>query len=88
MKIEKEHRHLEGIDEIRIFNASQKDFYNPSPKEFDIEDLPFQELINSIPIEIYCLIPYEEGKDFIIQSIGNFTLDKYNCTPDDVKEDY
>ncbi|WP_296796811.1 histidine kinase dimerization/phosphoacceptor domain -containing protein [uncultured Methanobrevibacter sp.] len=85
MKIEKEHRHLEGIDEIRIFNASQKDFYNPSPKEFDIEDLPFQELINSIPIEIYCLIPYEEGKDFIIQSIGNFTLDKYNCTPDDVK---
>ena len=85
MKIEKEHRHLDGIDEIRIFNASQKDFYNPSPKEFDIEDLPFQELINSIPIEIYCLIPYEEGKDFIIQSIGNFTLDKYNCTPDDVK---
>ena len=85
MKIEKEHRHLEGIDEIRIFNASQKDFYNPSPKEFDIEDLPFQELINSIPIEIYCLIPYEKGKDFIIQSIGNFTLDKYNCTPDDVK---
>ncbi|WP_296888384.1 sensor histidine kinase [uncultured Methanobrevibacter sp.] len=85
MKIEKEPRHLEGIDEIRIFNASQKDFYNPSPKEFDIEDLPFQELINSIPIEIYCLIPYEDGKDFIIQSIGNFTLDKYNCTHDDVK---
>ncbi|WP_407430848.1 histidine kinase dimerization/phosphoacceptor domain -containing protein [Methanobrevibacter sp.] len=85
MKIEKEHRHLEGIDEIRIFNASQKDFYTPSPKEFDIEDLAFQELINSISVEIHCFIPYEEGKDFIIQSIGNFTLDKYNCTPDDVK---
>lgn len=85
MRIEKEHRHLEGIDEIRIFNASQKDFYKPTPKEFDIKDLAFQELINNIPIEIHCLIPYEGGKDFIIQSIGNFTLDKYNCTPDDVK---
>ena len=57
MRIEKEHRHLEGIDEIRIFNASQKDFYKPAPKEFDIKDLAFQELINNIPIEIHCLPP-------------------------------
>ena len=76
---------LEGIVEIRIFNANQKDFYKPTPKEFDIEDLEFQELINNIPVEIHCLIPYEDGDDFIIQSIGNFTLDKYNCTAADAK---
>ena len=85
MRVEKEYRQLEGIEEIRIFNASQKDFYKPAPKEFDVEDLEFQELINNIPVEIHCLIPYEGGKDFIIQSIGNFTLDRYNCTLDDVK---
>lgn len=39
MRIEKDHRHLENIEEIRIYNASKKDFYNPTPQEFDIEDI-------------------------------------------------
>lgn len=85
MRVEKEYRHFEGIEEIRIFNANQDDFYKPSPKEFDIDDIPFQGLIDNIPVEIHSLIPYEEGKDFIIESIGQFTLDKYNCTPNDAK---
>lgn len=85
MRVEKEYRHLEGIDEIRIFNASQKDFYKPAPKEFDVEDIPLQKLINNIPVEIHSLIPYEDGKDFIVQTVGKFTLNRYNCTPEDVK---
>ncbi|MBQ8018447.1 MAG: PAS domain-containing protein [Methanobrevibacter sp.] len=85
MRVEKEYRHLEGIDEIRIFNASRKDFYNPTPKEFDVEDLPLQELINNIPVEIHSLVPLDEEKDFIIQNVGKFTLNKYNCTQNDVK---
>ena len=85
MRVEKEYMDLEGIEEIRIFNASHKDFYKPVPKEFDIKDIPLQGLIDSIPVEIHCFVPYENGKDFIIQHIGNFTLEKYNCTNDDVK---
>ena len=85
MRVEKEYMHLEGIEEIRIFNASYKDFYKPGPKEFDIKDIPLQGLIDSIPVEIHCLVPYENGEDFIIQHIGNFTLEKYNCAHDDVK---
>ena len=85
MRIEKEYRHLEGIDEIRIFNASQKDFYKPTPREFEIDEIPLQELINNIPVEIHSLIPYKDGSDFIIQNVGKFTLKKYHCTPDDVK---
>lgn len=85
MRVEKEYRHLEGIDEIRIFNANQKDFYKPAPKEFDVEDIPLQKLINNIPVEIHSLIPYEDGKDFIVQTVGKFTLNRYNCTPEDVK---
>lgn len=85
MRVEKEFMHLEGIEEIRIFNAGKKDFYRPSPREFDIDDLPIQELVNNIPVEIHSLIPYEDGKDFIVESIGEFTLNKYNCTPDHAK---
>lgn len=85
MRVEKEYRHLEDVDEIRIFNASKKDFYRPTPKEFDIEDIPLQELINNIPVEIHSLIPYDEGRDFIVQNISKFTLNRYHCTPDDVK---
>ena len=85
MRIEKEYRHLEGIDEIRIFNASQKDFYKPAPQEFEIEEIPLHELINNMPVEIHSLIPYKDGSDFIIQNVGKFTLKKYHCTPDDVK---
>lgn len=85
MRVEKEYRHLEGVDEIRFFNASKRDFYKPTPQEFDVEDIPLQELINNIPVEIHSLIPYEDGKDFIVQNVGKFTLEKYNCTLDDGK---
>ena len=85
MRVEKEYRHLEDIDEIRIFNGSKNDFYNPTPKEFDVEHVPIQELIDNIPFEIHTFIPYENGKDFIIQSLGNFTLERYNCSPKDAQ---
>ncbi|MBR1611661.1 MAG: PAS domain-containing protein, partial [Methanobrevibacter sp.] len=85
MRIEKEYRHLEDIDEIRIFNGSKKEFYKPTPKEFDVEHVPIQELIDNIPVEIHTFIPYEDGKDFIIQSLGNFTLERYGCTQEDAQ---
>ena len=85
MRVEKEYRHLEGIDEIRIFDASQKNFYKPTPMEFDVDDIPLQELINNIPVEIHSLVPYQDGKDFIVQSVGTFFLKRYHCTSKDVK---
>ncbi len=85
MRIEKEYRILEDIDEIRIFNATKSDFYKPSPKAFDVEDIPFPGLIENIPMEIHAFIPYEDGKDFIIQSLGSFTIGRYGVSQDDVK---
>ena len=85
MRFEKEHRILENIDEIRIFNAGKKDFYTPVLQEFDVGDVPIQELINNISTEVHTLIPYDNGKDFIVQGIGNFTLERYNLTQDDVR---
>ena len=85
MKIEKEHRVLEDIDEIRIFNATENDFYKPTPQEFDIEDTPIHELINNIQEEVHTLIPHENGKDFIVQNAGSVILNKYKWSQEDVK---
>ena len=85
MRIEKEHMDLENLDEIRIYNAPKKDFYIPTPPEFDIDEIPMRQLIDNIPVEIHTFIPYENGKDFIIESLGSFTLKKYNCTQKDAK---
>ena len=85
MRIEKEHMDLENIDEIRIYNAPKKDFYIPTPQEFYIDEIPMRDLIDNIPVEIHTFIPYENGKDFIIESLGSFTLNRYNCTQEDAK---
>ncbi len=85
MRIEKEYLHLEDVYEIRIYNATGKDFYNPTPQEFDIEDHPLQEFINNISDEVHILIPYDDENDFIVQRVSNFLLNNYNCTKEDVK---
>ncbi len=85
MKFEKEHRVLENIDEIRIYDATSEDFYKPTPKEFDIAEVPIQNFIKNLSSEVHTLIPYENGKDFIIQGLGSFILHRYDCTQEDVK---
>ena len=62
MRIEKEHMDLENIDEIRIYNAPKKDFYIPTPQEFDIDEILMSNLIDNIPVDIHTFIPYENGK--------------------------
>ena len=85
MKIEREYRRFEGIDEVRIFDLDKNEFYKPTSEKFDTEEIPIQKLIDNVPIDIHTFIPYENGKDFIVQGIGSFTLDQFGCTPEDVK---
>ena len=82
MRIEREYRRFEDIDEIQIYDCN--DYYRHAPKKFDVEKLPIQELIKNVPIDIHILIPYEGGKDFIIENLGSFTLDTFNFTHEDV----
>ena len=85
MKIEKDYLNLEDVYEIRIFNATEKDFYNSTPQEFDIEDDPIHEFINNISEDVHIFIPYENGKDFIIQKSSSNLLETYNLSQEDVK---
>ena len=85
MRVEKEHMLLEDIDEIRIYDATPEDLYKPTPREFDVEDIKINELFNNMPLDINTFIPHDNGKDFIIQGLGRFTLKIYDCAPEDVE---
>lgn len=85
MEINKEYLDLEEVYEIRIFNATGENCYNPTPQEFDIEDNPIQEFIDNISEDVYIFIPYENGKDFIIQSLGSHIHKTYNIPQKDTK---
>ncbi len=85
MEINKEYLNSEDVYEIRIFNATGEDCYNPTPQEFDIEDIPIQEFIDNISDDVHIFIPYENGKDFIIQSLGTYIHKTYNIPQKDTK---
>ena len=85
MRITKEYRRLEDIWEISIFDACDEDFYVPTPREFDVEEIPVMELMSNIDTDIHILLPYRDGEDFILQALGNYTLKRGNFTQSDVE---
>lgn len=85
MKVDKEYRKLENVVEIRIHDINEKGLYNPTPLEFHVDDVPFQQLISNFQRDVDILIPHNGGKDFIIKSLGNYILNTGNLQLEDVK---
>lgn len=85
MKLYKDYRKLEDVDELRVYGLDEKDLYNPSPLEFIVDDVPFPQLISNVPMDVNILIPHDDGNDFIIKSVGQFILNKVNLQLDDVR---
>ena len=85
MKVYRDYRRLEDIDELRVYDIDEKGLYNPTPLEFIVDDVPFPQLISNIPMDVNILIPHNDGNDFIIKSVGDFILEKENLQLDDVR---
>lgn len=85
MKVNKDYRKLENIEELRIYDINEKKLYHPMPFEFHVDDVPFPQLVNNIPMDVNILIPHSDGKDFIIKSLGDFILKRGNLQLDDVR---
>lgn len=85
MKVDKEYRRLENVVEIRIHDVNENDLYKPTPLEFHVDDVPFQQLISNFQRDVDILIPHNGGNDFIIKSLGDFILNRGNLQLDDVK---
>lgn len=74
MRIDKEFWKLENIEVISIYDVDEREFYTPTPQEFDVGDIPVRRLMDNIPLDIHTLLPYCGGEDFIIQGLGNATI--------------
>ena len=82
--IERHFRKLENIEEVSIYDVKDLDFYNPTPQEFEVEKIPVEELMNNIDTDIHVLLPFDDGKDYIIQSLGSYTLKRGNFNQSDI----
>ena len=84
MRIKREFRKVEDVEEISIYGVEDIDFYVPCPREFEAENIPVRELMNNIDIDIHTLLPYNDCEDFILQGLGRYTLKRGNIADDDV----
>ena len=80
MKITKEYRRLEDIEEVSIHDIHEREMYVPVEQEFDTELAPFNKLLEAMPIDIDVFIPFDNGEDFIIQELGISALRRGNIT--------
>ena len=85
MKISKQYRKLENIEEISVYDIDESKVYVPSPQEFPVDDVPFPQLISNFHRDVDIFIPYADRKDFLIKRVGDFVLEKLDITLDDVR---
>ena len=85
MRIQKEYRKLENIEEVNIYDVHEREFFNYVEQEFEVEKVPFQKLMKNIAADINIFIPHNDGEDFIIHQLGQSGLKRGKITQDDVK---
>ncbi|WP_298500542.1 histidine kinase dimerization/phosphoacceptor domain -containing protein [uncultured Methanobrevibacter sp.] len=84
MRIEKEYRKLEDTEEVRIYDISERDLFTQVPAEFEVMKMPFETTLNNISNDIDLFIPYDDGKDFIIERLGLSALVRGHIKQEDV----
>ena len=85
MKINKQYRKLENIEEISVYNIDNSKLYVPTPQEFPVDEVPFPQLINNFHRDVNIFIPYSDRTDFLIKRLGDFVLGRLDITLDDVR---
>ena len=85
MKITKQFRKLENIEEISVYDIDNSKIYVPTPQEFPVDDVPFPQLISNFHRDVNIFIPYADRKEFLIKKVGDFLLERLDLTLDDVR---
>lgn len=70
MRIEKEYRRLENLEEIHIYDITEKEMFIHVPQEFDVPDFPFEKTLEIITNDIDIFMPSAERNDFIVYRLG------------------
>ena len=85
MRIHKEYRKLENVEEVNVYDVHEKEFYIQAPKEFEMEKIPFPIVMKNIKTDINIFVPYKDGEDFIIHGLGNSALKRGNIQQEDIE---
>ena len=84
MRVERQYRELEKVEEVRVYNIDWGETYNPSPPAEKPEKIRFSNVIRHVPSDINIFKPIDDGNDFIIVRIGWNFLERSNTTQEDV----
>lgn len=84
MRIEKQYRQLEHLEEVHIYDITENELFNYVPKEFDVPEIQFEKTLDNLSNDLDIFIPHEDGKDFIVFRLGLSALVRGDITQDDV----
>ena len=85
MNIQKRYIRLEDTTEISIRDITEKDLFNYVEPVCETPNVSFRKILENLPCDMDIFIPYEDGKDFIIQMLGISALERGNIGPEDVE---
>ena len=84
MKIHKEYRKLEHIEEVSIYDVYESELYQPAEKKYELEKIPFQKIMSNLSTDINIFIPFRDGNDFIIHGLGSNVLERGKISQEEV----
>ena len=85
MRIEKQYRELENIEEIRVYNIDRNEIFNDVPPVKKSEKVRFSNVMKHVPSDINVFLPIEGSDDYIVERIGWNLLERLNLTPENVE---
>lgn len=84
MRIEKEYRQLEDLEEVHIFDITEEELFISVPQEFDVPSFPYEKTMNHITNDIDIFMPHDDGNDFIVYRLGLGALSRGKIQHSDV----
>ena len=84
MRIERQYRELENVEEVRVYNINWGDIFVHCPPVKKPEKIRFSNVIKHVPSDINIFQPIDDGNDFIIGRIGWNLLERININQEDV----
>ena len=85
MRVEKQYREFEGIEEIRVYNIDPNEIFNDVPPVKKPEKVRFSNVMKHVPSDINVFLPIEGTDDYIVERIGWNLLERLNLTLEDVE---
>ena len=84
MRIEKEYRQLENIEEVHIYDIAESELFQYVPQEYDMFYTPFEKTLNNLSNDLDIFVPVDDGNDFIVHRLGLSALVRGKIKQSDV----